>query len=202
MEFVYIATAHFLALLIPGPDFFLIVQASLRLPRPAGLALCAGIAAANGLYLLLAVAGLEILRQVPWLMATLRYLGGAYLFLLGMQLLKAPRVEMEQDREARLIDDSRPRRQFVVGLLAALLNPKNAIFYLSLFTVMVGAETPLFQRCLYGLWMTAVVLLWDGAIVFFLGDPRVRRRLQGTAFLIAKGAGAMLAICGLTLPFT
>jgi threonine/homoserine/homoserine lactone efflux protein len=201
MEFVYIATAHFLALLIPGPDFFLIVQASLRLPRRAGLALCTGIAAANGLYLLLAVAGLEILRQVPWLMVTLRYLGGTYLLLLGMQLLRAPRAEVGQDRGTRVVDDNRPWRQFVVGLLAALLNPKNAIFYLSLFTVMVSAETALFQRCLYGLWMTAVVLLWDGAIVLFLGEPRVRRRLQGAVFVITKGAGAMLAIAGLTLPF-
>ena len=32
MEFLLLASAHFLALLIPGPDFFLKIQASLRLP--------------------------------------------------------------------------------------------------------------------------------------------------------------------------
>ena len=32
MEFLLLASAHFLALLSPGPDFFLIMQASLRLP--------------------------------------------------------------------------------------------------------------------------------------------------------------------------
>ena len=32
MEFLLIASAHFLALLSPGPDFFLILQTALRLP--------------------------------------------------------------------------------------------------------------------------------------------------------------------------
>ena len=32
MEFLLIASAHFLALLSPGPDFFLLMQAALRLP--------------------------------------------------------------------------------------------------------------------------------------------------------------------------
>ena len=41
MEFLLLATAHFLALLSPGPDFFLIMQASLRLPLRYGFAICA-----------------------------------------------------------------------------------------------------------------------------------------------------------------
>lgn len=201
MEFVYIAAAHFLALLSPGPDFFLILQASLRLPRRSGLALCAGIAAANGLYLALAVAGLEVLRQVPWLMLTLRCLGGAYLLWLGILLIRAPRPDIEGTKGSKLGRDGSAKRQFAIGLLAALLNPKNAIFYLSLFTVMVGPDTGFVQRGLYGLWMAAVVFCWDGLLVFSLGNPAVRRHLQGAVFYIEKGAGTMLAVCGLTLPF-
>lgn len=201
MEFVYIATAHFLALLSPGPDFFLILQAALRLPRRAGLALCAGIAAANGLYLALAVAGVEILRQVPWLLLGMRYLGAAYLLWLGILLLRAPRPDLEGEYGQPAPKDGSSRRQFAVGLFAALLNPKNAIFYLSLFTVMVSPDTGMVRRGLYGLWMTAVVLCWDGLLVLVLGNPLVRRRLHRAVYLVEKGAGAMLAIAGLTLPF-
>ena len=64
MEFIFIATAHFLALLSPGPDFFLIMQAALRLPPRYGIAICVGIAFANGTYLLLAVLGLLSLLLV------------------------------------------------------------------------------------------------------------------------------------------
>ena len=68
MEFLLIATTHLLALLSPGPDFFLVLQAALRLPRRYGLAICAGIALANALYLALAVSGIEIVRELDWLM--------------------------------------------------------------------------------------------------------------------------------------
>ena len=201
MEFIYIATAHFLALLSPGPDFFLILQASLRLSHRARLALCAGIAAANGLYLALAVAGVEILRQVPGLLLATRYLGALYLLWLGILLLRAPRPDLEKEKGARANGDDHPGRQFTRGLLAALLNPKNAIFYLSLFTVMVSPATGMIRRGLYALWMTAVVLCWDGLLVLFLGSRPVRLRLQGAVYVLEKGAGAMLAIAGLTLPF-
>lgn len=202
MEFVYIATAHFLALLSPGPDFFLILQAALRLPRRAGLALCAGIAAANGLYLGLAVAGVEILRQVPWLLLTMRYLGAAYLLWLGILLLRAPRPEITENNGDGVLNSERIGRQFAVGLLAALLNPKNIIFYLSIFTVMVSPDSGLMRRSLYGLWMTAMVLCWDGLLVVLLGNPMVRLRLQGAVYFVEKAAGTMLAIAGLALPFS
>ena len=48
MEFLLIAVAHFLALLSPGPDFFLVVRSALRLPLPATFA---GLAAGTRLQL-------------------------------------------------------------------------------------------------------------------------------------------------------
>lgn len=79
MEFVLIASAHFLALLSPGPDFFLIIQTALRMPMRYALSVCAGIAAANGLYLTIAVLGLEAVRNMHFLMTVLKYLGSGYL---------------------------------------------------------------------------------------------------------------------------
>ena len=72
MEFLLVATAHFLALLSPGPDFFLILQAALRLPLRYAISVCAGIAAANGVYLIVAVLGLETVREMSGLMTVLQ----------------------------------------------------------------------------------------------------------------------------------
>jgi len=44
--------------------------------------------------------------------------------------------------------------------MSGLLSPKNAIFYLSLFTAMVSPQTSLGMRGLYGLWMASLVLFW------------------------------------------
>lgn len=202
MEFILIATAHFLALVSPGPDFFLITQASLRLPVRYGLAICGGIAAANACYLLVAILGLEAMRQLAGLMAALRYLGAAYLVFLGVMLLRAPmRPPADGDQPHHFLQARRLGRQFLVGFAAAILNPKNAIFYLSLFTVMVSAETGVATRCLYALWMTSLVLCWDCGVVLVFSREGVRARLGRGIYLVEKGAGVMLTLFGLLLPF-
>jgi len=202
MEFVLIASAHFLALLSPGPDFFLIMQASLRLPRRFGFSVCAGIAAANAIYLLCSICGLEIIKETTWLMTCLRYFGSAYLIFLGICLLRAPRTSIEGQSSRSLLDVHHAGRQFLVGFLSGILNPKNAVFYLSLFTVMVSPRTGITTRCMYALWMTSVVFLWDSAIVVVIGKKRFRTWLSHSIFFLEKVSGLMLALFGILLPFT
>ncbi len=202
MEFLLIATTHLLALLSPGPDFFLVLQAALRLPRRYGLAICAGIALANALYLALAVSGIEIVRELDWLMNLLRYLGAAYLIFLGIILLRASPPQTIDAETSNFITAPHLGRQFAVGFLSAILNPKNAIFYLSLFTLMVSPDTSFTTRCLYALWMTLVVLLWDAALVLTIGHRRIRTHLGAAVFRLEKLAGIMLTVFVAVLPFT
>lgn len=202
MEFLVIASAHFLALLSPGPDFFLIMQAALRLPRRYGIAICAGIALANGLYLLLAIGGLEVVRQLDWLLLPLRYLGAAYLLFLGVMLLRSPKQEVADRRSSPPLHGARLGRQFLIGFLSAALNPKNAVFYLSLFTVMVSPDTSLLRRCLYGLWMSSMVFCWDCLVLLVISRVRQTRWLGDSIYLVEKLAGAALASFGLILPFS
>lgn len=202
MEFVLIAGAHFLALLSPGPDFFLIMQASLRLPRRFGICVCAGIATANAVYLLFAVCGLEVIKETIWLMTLLRYLGGAYLIFLGICLLRAPRQGIEGRSHQSFLNIHHAGRQFLVGFLSGILNPKNAIFYLSLFTVMVSVKTGITTRFFYALWMICVVFFWDSGIVMFIGRNNFRARLGYSIFWLEKLSGLVLTLFGIFLPFT
>jgi len=202
MEFLLIATAHFLALLSPGPDFFLILQASLRLPLRYALSICCGIATANGTYLLGAILGLEILKELSWLMVTLKFLGAGYLVFIGIMLLKAPLQSLEKNDDVTFILGRSIIRQFMIGFLSAILNPKNAIFYLSLFTVMVSKQTQLETRLLYALWMISVVFLWDAFVVVIVSRNRIRNWLGRGTFYLEKFAGFMLTVFGLILPFS
>ena len=201
MEFLLIASAHFLALLSPGPDFFLVMQASLRLPLRYCFAICAGIAAANGVYLLFAVLGLEVVREAGWFLTPIKYLGGAYLLFLGIALLRAPLQSFDNRGNKSFLQVEDIQRQFLIGFMSAILNPKNAIFYLSLFTVMVSAETGLFTRFLYAFWMMSVVFLWDCGVVVALGRNGVKKRLGSGVYFIEKISGAVLAVFGILLPF-
>ena len=55
--FPALALAHFVALLSPGPDFFLLVGYAVRYRMRDSTGLCVGIAVGNGLYILLAIIG-------------------------------------------------------------------------------------------------------------------------------------------------
>ena len=177
MEFFVIATAHFLALVSPGPDFFLIAQASLRLPLRYALAICLGITVANAVYLSFAILGLEVIKEMTFLVDVLKYLGAGYLMYLGFLLLRAPRQSLEGNEGGNFLRAQHLGKQFLAGFLSGILNPKNAIFYLSLFTVIVSAETGLVTRCLYGLWMTTAVFTWDVLVATVLGRDQLQQFL-------------------------
>ena len=199
MEFILIASAHFLALLSPGPDFFLILQAALRLPLRYVASICAGIAAANGVYLIFAVLGLEAVREMDGLLLILKFLGSGYLVYIGIMLLRAPPRDLDGSAPVMVLHQPGIRRQFIVGFLSAIFNPKNAIFYLSLFTVMVSVETPLSIRSLYALWMVGIVFVWDLGVALVFGNARVKRFLGRWVFRIEKLSGVLLAGFGILL---
>lgn len=203
MEFLLIASAHFVALLSPGPDFFLIMQAALRLPLRYAIVVCAGIATGNALYIALAVAGLESIREMTVVMTSMKYLGGVYLLLVGISLLRTP-FRKDDDSARKTVKTFLHREslggQFVVGLTSAVLNPKNIIFYLALFTVMVAPDTGLWMRILYGSWMIMVVFFWDVTVVLFFSGGMVKHRFGRSIFWIEKFSGTMLALFGLLLP--
>ncbi len=199
MEFLLIASAHFMALLSPGPDFFLILQTAIRLPFRYTSALCLGIAVANGLYLCCAVGALGVVREMVWLMNMLKYIGGAYLLYLGILLLKAPVQSLSDQATGPFLFEKKRSRQFVVGFMSALLNPKNILFYFSLFTVMVSPKTSLQVRVLYGLWMVSVVLVWDLFLAAVLGNVAIKKWLGRWLFVVEKIAGCMLALFGILL---
>ena len=73
--FPALALSHFVALLSPGPDFFLLVGYAVRYRIRGSLGLCLGIAAGNALYIVLAIVGWGLLRQAPLLVFTHRAVG-------------------------------------------------------------------------------------------------------------------------------
>jgi threonine/homoserine/homoserine lactone efflux protein len=79
------------------------------------------------------------------------------------------------------------------------LNPKNAVFYLSLFTVMVAVETGLGTRVLYAMWMVGVVFVWDMLVAMALGNRRAKRIMGQWIFPIEKVTGVLLGGFGIIL---
>jgi threonine/homoserine/homoserine lactone efflux protein len=135
------------------------------------------------------------------LMLTLKYLGSAYLFYIGIMLLKSPRKKRSGQKAVPILRKESALHQFGIGFMSALLNPKNIIFYLSLFTAMVSAETPPFTRAFYGLWMVSIVFGWDVGVAFILGNAKAKAVFNRFLFGVEKFSGAMLTLFGILFCF-
>lgn len=192
--FPALALSHFVALLSPGPDFFLLVGYAIRYRLRGSIGLCLGIAAGNGLYIVLAIIGWGILRHAPLLFTVIELLGAAYLLWIGSLLLRSRPTTLDLRSAAASCPSL--AKQLVLGLGSSLLNPKNALFYLALMTSLLGPNVTLVQQTTSGIWMTSVVLLWDVLLVSLIALPSVQRRLSAAVWRVERVAGGVLMAFG------
>lgn len=192
--FPALALAHFVALLSPGPDFFLLLGYAVRYRLRGSAGLCFGIAAGNGLYILLVIVGWSALRQSTQLFNVIELSGATYLLWIGWHLLRSRPPLFSPDETQNRCPSW--RKQLLLGLGSAALNPKNALFYLALMTALLGPDVTLLQQSVSGIWMVLVVLLWDLAVVSLIGLPAVQQRLSRGIWLTERVAGGVLIVFG------
>lgn len=192
--FPALALAHFVALLSPGPDFFLLLGYASRYRLRGSAGLCVGIAAGNGLYIALAILGSQALQQSDLLFRAITLAGAGYLLWIGGHLVRSVPQALSTDTAYALMPG--PVRQLLMGFGSAALNPKNALFYLSLMTALLGPDITLLQQTTCGAWMVAAVLVWDLAVAALLGYSRVQRTLNQYVFVVERIAGAVLLVFG------
>jgi hypothetical protein len=102
--------------------------------------LCLGIAAGNGLYILLVIIGWSALRQFTWLFTLIELCGALYLLWIGSHLVRStpqPLSLKKQPAHPHMAQTD-PARAWL-----RLLNPKNALFYLALMTALLGPDVTL-----------------------------------------------------------
>jgi threonine/homoserine/homoserine lactone efflux protein len=199
-EFVMLAAAHWLALVSPGPDFLLLLRSALRHGRRNGIGASLGIACANGVYIVLALAGFSLLQRSPGALMVMKLLAAAYLAYIGWAFMQASRSAPSlKKEEAGGISRDGFLRGFVAGFLSGGLNPKNGLFYLGLFTLMVSTGTGMQLKLLYGLWMFAAVFLWDAGLVLAVSNVRVANWIARYFARAEWLAGVVLLLGGIAL---
>ena len=197
--FLMIAAAHFLALLSPGPDFFLIARTSLSAGFRVASGACLGIAVANGVFIVAAFAGMAALRPDSLPFVVLQLAGCAYLLYLGVLFIRhAGRSDLDVSNGGRSTAPAHPfiawRRATGMGFLSGILNPKNALFYASLAAMLTGAHASAGWKTIYGTWMFSVVLLWDLLVAVMIGNQAVLRRFARALPWLERISGAMLIL--------
>ncbi|MFF5517840.1 LysE family translocator [Streptomyces coeruleorubidus] len=208
-----------LAYLVPGPDFLVIVRAAAR--RPA-LGRAAAYGAQTGLcvHMCAAALGLSVIAaRSAQTFTAIKVAGAAYLVCLGVKALlearkgtgrRHPPVVGEEPSPdgtpgagGETVTSTGRRDSFVQGFLTNVLNPKAALFFLSVLPQFADRGDLLTQQIFLlgvldivigvGYWL-ALVRVVD-RLRWVLGRPAWRRRwerITGCLF-IAVGAGVAAA---------
>ena len=191
-DFFFIAVAHFLALLSPGPDFFLIARSALAHGWRGAVGACLGITLANGVFIVAAFGGLSVLRAGSTAFMVVRLGGCAYLLYLGWLFLRHAGKSSLDAKPAT--GKARWRGGIVMGFVSAILNPKNALFYVSLATVLASRQTSPAAMAAYGAWMVFAVLAWDMAVALAIGSTALRQRFARALPTLERLSGVMLIL--------
>jgi len=187
------AFAVMLLALTPGPVWVYLLSRTLTQGRRAGYFSLLGVAAGVVVHVLLAALGISVvLLAIPFAFDAIKLAGAAYLLWLAINTLRGSGGLSFSPQPLPVVPD---RVLFRQAMVAALLNPKVAVFYLSLFPQFVEpAAGPVFaQSLLLGVVHLAVSTIVDGLLVtvagllaaWFATRPlwlKMQRWLLGTAF--------------------
>lgn len=195
--FIVVAT---LVVVTPGPDMTLVARNTFAGGRPSGLATSAGTCCGLLVHATVAALGLSaVLLASSQAFTVVKIAGAAYLIFLGIRTILGARHEAASPDRPKGADPWVAYRQ---GVLTNVLNPKVAIFFLSLLPQFVepGAGFTWRLLLLSGLfivmglvWLTIYTTALH-AVSRFVGRPRVRT-------VIGSATGCVLMALGVRLAF-
>lgn len=188
--------------LSPGPDNMLVLSLGMAKGRLRGMAFGLGCALGTLSHTLLAVIGVSaLIAASPAAFTVLKVCGGLYLAWLGIGALRSRGGAKVGQAEG---GTESPRTLVFKGVLAAAINPKIALFFLSFlpqFVVPAHGHTGL-QTALLGLTFAAQAAVLFGLLGYFSGSVGawLNRRPKAGVWL-DRAAGAVFIGLGLRLMF-
>ena len=184
------AAACLVMVLAPGPNMIYLISRSICQGRKAGVTSLLGVVAGFFVHMLAAAVGLTaVFLAVPLAYEALKWAGALYLLWMAWQ---AVRPGARSPFEARELLPDAPSRLVLMGFLTSVLNPKVAMFYLSIFPQFISPEhgSLFIQSILLGLTQISVsftvnlliALFASGIAVWFVRNPlwlAVQRYVMG-----------------------
>jgi threonine/homoserine/homoserine lactone efflux protein len=184
---------------IPGPAVLMTLARSASSGTRVGIATGVGIAVGDLAHTVMAVLGLSaLLLASAVLFNIIKYIGAAYLVYLGIRAI-IERTERSSDIRTAQITISRAFRQAV---LAEILNPKSAIFFLAFLPQFVQTQKGAVPLQLTILGSLFVVMGLFSTMIFAIGAARIGsflRRNSAVASWQGKAVGAIYCALGIRL---
>jgi threonine/homoserine/homoserine lactone efflux protein len=195
-----IAVLWFATSVAPGPNFIITTRRALLNGRMTGVLTALGIAGGTVVWGLAGFFGVHALFvAAPWLYATLRIAGSAYLAVLGIRYLV--RGFRHQPQAAVRPQPRAVHSTIMLGMLTSLANPQTALSTASLFAATLPPQPSLALGLAAVTIMTVIATLWYGFVACVLTMRpaaavfgRMQRWIDRVAGLAFLGFGTRLAL--------
>ncbi|MBS0654908.1 MAG: LysE family translocator [Verrucomicrobia bacterium] len=198
-----VAFVSLLAAISPGPDFAIVVRNNLVYSRRKGFFTSFGVCAALLIHLFYTLVGIGVLiASNAYLFSLIKYIGAAYLIYLGVSgilaSLKMSSVGLQYEKSAQEISDCTAFRQ---GFLTNMLNPKCAMFFVSLFSQFITADTPVLLRIEFAVINWTIGLGWFLFLSYIITCQFLTSRINQFRKAIDRVMGSFLVILGIRMLF-
>jgi homoserine/homoserine lactone efflux protein len=195
---LYLVAAFGLSL-TPGPNSLLVLTHGALHGHRKTLFTVAGGAIGFVVLIALSMVGIgALLKASAHALTVLKLIGGLYLVWLGIQLWRAPAIQLRADAAQ---DNTRGTELFRQGLLTAVSNPKALLFY--------GAFMPQFIDPNRDLLLQFVIMATNFVVIEFLVEyllallaHRIRPTLERVGKQFNRVCGGMFVAMGIALPMT
>lgn len=189
-----IVSVTFLVMISPGPDMVLVLRNTFVGGRRAGLQTSMGILSGNLIHITYCMLGIGwLMSQSILVFSAFKYAAAAYLIYLGIMSFRSRANTLDANGLERL----RPhRRWFVQGFANNVLNPKGALFYLGVFTIVITPETSASATfLLIGIMMLVSASFWL-FFVYTLDRPSIREFIDRSQQTVNRICGVLLVFLG------
>lgn len=165
--------ASLIAFLSPGPNFVGIVSSAVH-SRLNGVFVAIGVSLGTMFWAIMAVSGITaLLSYYSGAALVMQLIGGSYLLWLGIKSLRSA-TKITSPLATAAEQNETASQCFGRGLLIQLTNPKTALFWLSMVSVVILPDTPLLVAALLVIGTTAIAFTWHLflAVAFSLNQAK------------------------------
>lgn len=167
-NFPFFIVASLIFVLTPGIDTVFVLNKSISQGKRAGIYASIGINSGILFHTVFAALGLSmIVAKSAVAFSTIKYIGAAYLVYLGIKAIFSKESKLNFNHNAG--QDISDWKNFKIGFITNVLNPKVALFFLSFFPQFISKEyigTPL-PFIILGITHAVFGLIWFLLLSYF-----------------------------------
>ncbi|KLV03709.1 amino acid transporter LysE [Photobacterium aquae] len=183
----------------PGPNVLLALSHGAIYGRRKTLATISGGVSGFMIVIALSMIGIGSLMQASaHILTVCKWLGGAYLIYLGIQLWRSPGIAIGKLDSSHQLSNAARFRQ---GFLSAIANPKVLLFFGAFLPQFINQGQPLLMQFLI---MASTYAVMEFLVEFMVASAATRLRpwLEKSGRRFNQGCGSLFALLGASLPLT